>query len=98
MSEEHEAHYCACGCRLPVVVDIAALRYQLAAKSAECERLVKMEKKVRAVVDDMPENECTCGADNGDDLGSGGVETGCYLHELRAALAPRAEKPAGEGE
>lgn len=41
---------------------------------------------VRSVVDDMGPNECTCGADDGDDFGSGGQETGCYKHELLAAL------------
>lgn len=49
-------------------------------------------KKVQAVVDDMPANECTCGADDGDNLGSGGQETGCYMHELIAALS-RANSP-----
>lgn len=53
-------------------------------------------EKVQAVVDDMPANECTCGADDGDNLGSGGQESGCYMHELIAALSPAPqEKPSG---
>ena len=75
----------------------APLRAEVASLRAQIERKDEALRRVQAVVDDMPDNECTCGADDGDNLGSGGQETGCYMHELIAALSPTG-KPIGEPE
>ena len=69
----------------------ASLSARIKVLESEKEAMRNVMAEVRAVVVRMPSNECTCGADDGDNLGSGGQETGCYMHELIAALSPQAK-------
>jgi len=60
-------------------------KYQEEAEIKIADLSARLEEARRSA-EDLAKTECTCGADDGDNLGSGGQETRCFIHEILARL------------